>query len=61
MAQMQTRMLGRTGFSVSPLGLSSAPVGLLETEPGRVGTILEELLDAGVNPIDTAAAYISGG
>lgn len=53
----QNRTLGRTGLSVSPLGFGAAPIGLLKTEQERVGAILSELLDAGVNLIDTAAGY----
>lgn len=55
--KMPTRTLGRTGLTVSLLGFGAAPIGLLETEQQRVGKILGELLDAGVNLIDTAANY----
>jgi aryl-alcohol dehydrogenase-like predicted oxidoreductase len=55
--RMPGRTLGRTGLSVSPLGFGAAPIGFLETEQQRVGAILNELLDAGVNLIDTAASY----
>jgi aryl-alcohol dehydrogenase-like predicted oxidoreductase len=54
---MQNRPFGRTGLTVSPLGFGGAPIGLLETERGRVAAILNGLLDAGVNLIDTAAGY----
>jgi aryl-alcohol dehydrogenase-like predicted oxidoreductase len=54
---MQRRPFGRTGLTVSPLGFGAAPVGLLKIEQGRIATILNQLLDAGVNLIDTAANY----
>ena len=48
---------GRTGLSVSPLGFGAAPIGYLDTDRQRVAAILNLLLDAGVNLIDTAANY----
>ncbi|HEX8916378.1 MAG TPA: aldo/keto reductase [Humisphaera sp.] len=48
---------GRTGFQVSPLGFGAAPIGFLKTEQDRVASILNTLLDEGVNLIDTAAMY----
>jgi aryl-alcohol dehydrogenase-like predicted oxidoreductase len=54
---MQKRTLGRTGYSISPLGFGSAPAGYLKTEQDRITRILNLLLDAGVNLIDTAASY----
>jgi aryl-alcohol dehydrogenase-like predicted oxidoreductase len=54
---MQTRTLGRTGFSVSVLGFGAAPVAYLDTERQRAAQVLSYLLDAGVNLIDTAASY----
>ena len=54
---MERRILGKTGLQVSPLGFGGAPVGFLETEQKAVATILNELLDQGVNLIDTAARY----
>ncbi len=51
------RPLGGTGFMVSPLGYGSVPIG----EPGYAYADAERLLngvlDAGVNLVDTAAAY----
>lgn len=52
-----TRTFGRTGLRVSPLGFGGAPIGVLETEQDEVGRVLNSLLDAGVNVIDTAAMY----
>ncbi len=54
---MQTSIFGSTGFSVSPLGFGAAPVGYLKTDQERITRILNLLLDAGVNLIDTAASY----
>src|SRR5689334_7193250 len=48
---------GRTGFDVSALGFGAAPIGFLKTEREKVAAILNVLLDAGVNVIDTAASY----
>ena len=48
---------GRTGLHVSPLGFGAAPIGYLKTDRDRVAAILNLLLDAGVNLIDTAANY----
>src|SRR5215210_4217710 len=54
---MRHTSFGNTGFSVSALGFGAAPIGLLDTEQERVSTILNLLLDRGVNLIDTAAMY----
>ena len=54
---MERRTFGKTGLQISPLGFGGAPVGFLETEQKAVATILNELLDQGVNLIDTAARY----
>ena len=48
---------GKTGLSVSTLGFGGAPIGFLQTDADRVAALLNTLLDAGVNFIDTAAAY----
>ena len=53
----QYRTFGRTGLQVSPLGFGGAPIGLLATDADEVGTLLNALLDHGVNVIDTAACY----
>ena len=47
---------GKTGLSVSTLGFGGAPIGFLQTDADRVAALLNTLLDAGVNFIDTAAA-----
>ena len=54
---MERRTFGKTGLQISPLGFGGAPVGFLETEQEAVAAILNELLDQGVNLIDTAARY----
>ena len=54
---MQKVTFGKTRLQVSPLGFGAAPIGYLDTERQRVARILNLLLDAGVNLIDTAANY----
>ena len=54
---MQRHSFGKTGLEVSILGFGGAPVGFLETEQREVTEILNNLLDQGVNLIDTAAGY----
>src|SRR4051794_12992036 len=54
---MQKRRFGRTNLQVSVLGFGAAPIGFLKTDREKVHTILEFLLDHGVNFIDTAASY----
>jgi aryl-alcohol dehydrogenase-like predicted oxidoreductase len=56
-ARMKKQAFGRTGFDVSVLGFGSAPVGYLKTDQDRAGQVMNQLLDAGVNLIDTAASY----
>ena len=51
------RTLGRTGLSVFPLGFGGAPVAFLKTEQDAAAKLMNDLLDAGLNLIDTAAAY----
>jgi aryl-alcohol dehydrogenase-like predicted oxidoreductase len=55
---MELRTLGRTGLNVSILGFGGAPMGFLETEAERISTLLNQLLDRGVNLLDTAAMYL---
>lgn len=54
---MNKTPFGKTGFQVSRLGFGAGPIGYLKTEQERITTILNTLLDAGVNLIDTAASY----
>ncbi len=48
---------GKTGLTVSALGFGSAPIGYLSADQQRATAILNLMLDAGVNLIDTAASY----
>jgi aryl-alcohol dehydrogenase-like predicted oxidoreductase len=54
---MKKATFGKTGFGVTPLGFGAAPIGYLKTDQDRIAVILNALLDAGVNVIDTAASY----
>ncbi|HEV8290287.1 MAG TPA: aldo/keto reductase [Tepidisphaeraceae bacterium] len=54
---MKKVQFGRTGFQVSQLGFGAAPIGYLNTQREKVRSILNLLLDRGVNVIDTAASY----
>src|SRR5687768_18389225 len=54
---MNTTTFGRTGLKVSVLGFGAAPIGFLKTEQDRVASMLNRMLDRGVNVIDTAAMY----
>jgi len=54
---METRRFGRTGLMVSPLGFGGAEIGTLGVTPGEASTLLNGLLDRGVDVIDTAAMY----
>lgn len=54
---MQKRTLGRTGLDVSIIGLGSAPAAYLATDVAKFESLLNQVLDAGVNLIDTAASY----
>jgi aryl-alcohol dehydrogenase-like predicted oxidoreductase len=54
---MEHRTFGKTGLSVTSLGFGAGPIGYLGTDQKQVEIIVNTLLDAGVNFIDTAAAY----
>jgi len=54
---MQKRTFGKTGLSVSPLGFGAAPVAYLKADRDQATKVLNELLDSGVNLVDTAASY----
>ncbi len=51
------RLLGRTGRAVSALGFGSVPVGRESYPSAAAGKLLNDVLDAGITLIDTAAAY----
>lgn len=55
---MEKRVFGKTGERVSVLGFGGAPVGYLPTEREHVKRMLNQLLDDGLNLIDTAASYL---
>jgi aryl-alcohol dehydrogenase-like predicted oxidoreductase len=48
---------GKTGLQVSPLGFGAAPAAYLASERQRTVSMLNKMLDAGMNVIDTAASY----
>jgi aryl-alcohol dehydrogenase-like predicted oxidoreductase len=54
---MTKQPFGKTGFTVSTLGFGGAPIGYLGADQQLAGEILNLMLDAGVNLIDTAAGY----
>lgn len=54
---MKQRTLGRTNLQVGEIGFGAAPAAFLKTEREAAATMIRSLLDAGVNLIDTAAAY----
>jgi aryl-alcohol dehydrogenase-like predicted oxidoreductase len=54
---MTRQPFGKTGYTVSVLGFGSAPAAYLGADQQRWGKLLNLMLDAGVNVIDTAASY----
>jgi aryl-alcohol dehydrogenase-like predicted oxidoreductase len=54
---MNKRTFGKTGFEVTSLGFGAAPVAFLAADQDRAAQVINQLLDAGVNLIDTAASY----
>jgi aryl-alcohol dehydrogenase-like predicted oxidoreductase len=56
-AELERRALGNTGLHVSVLGFGGAPAAYLNFDPAQTARMVESLLDAGVNLIDTAANY----
>lgn len=59
---MQLRQLGSTGISISPLAFGAGPVSALMTgdDSNQQLAVLRQVLDAGINWIDTAATYGAG-
>jgi aryl-alcohol dehydrogenase-like predicted oxidoreductase len=56
---METRVLGKTGLTVSVLGFGGAEIGFSPTQTqADVDALLNGALDAGLNVIDTAAGYL---
>jgi len=54
---MEYRQLGKTELEVSRLGFGGAEIGQEQTTQETVTTLLNSALDAGLNLLDTAAAY----
>jgi aryl-alcohol dehydrogenase-like predicted oxidoreductase len=56
---MEKRILGRTGLSVSHLGVGLAEIGyqLTLADETQAANVLNTALDAGINFLDTAACY----
>ncbi len=52
---MEYRVLGKTGLKISRIGLGGIPIQRIDAEGTR--TLLHQLMDAGVNYIDTARGY----
>ena len=52
---MEYRVLGKTGLKISRIGLGGIPVQRIDAEGTRA--LLHQLMDAGVNYIDTARGY----
>lgn len=56
-AGMEKTRFGKTGLQVSRLTFGAGEIGYLNTGRDRAARILNLLLDAGVNVIDTASSY----
>ncbi len=54
---MQFRTLGKTGLRISEIGYGAAQIGNVSLPEDRVEKVLNAVLDAGINFIDTAAMY----
>jgi aryl-alcohol dehydrogenase-like predicted oxidoreductase len=54
---MTKHPFGKTGYTVSALGFGGAPIGYLDADEQKATQILNLMLDAGVNLIDTGASY----
>ena len=54
---MQTRALGNTGLNVSPLGFGAMHLNDQRVSEADAGRLLNQVLDLGVNLIDTARGY----
>jgi len=51
------RVLGRTGAKVTILGLGTAPIGEARGDVAEAAKIFAEVIDRGVNYVDTARGY----
>lgn len=54
---MEYRKLGKTGLEVSVLGFGGAEIGFNDATQDTVDKLLNSAIDAGLNLLDTAAAY----
>ncbi|MEZ5426107.1 MAG: aldo/keto reductase [Pyrinomonadaceae bacterium] len=54
---MEYKKLGKTGLEVSRLGFGGAEIGYFDEDQKKVSELLNSAIDAGLNFIDTAAAY----
>ena len=54
---MNLRPLGETGLNVTEIGYGAAQIGSRDLPEDQAETVLREVLDAGINFIDTAAMY----
>ncbi len=54
---MERRKFGNTGIEVSVLGFGAMHVGSTKVEDNAAGRMLNEVLDLGINLVDTARAY----
>ncbi len=54
---LPTRVLGRTGARATILGLGTAPLGEARVETSQAAKIFAEVIDRGVNYVDTARGY----
>ena len=52
---MEYRILGKSGLKISRLGFGGIPIQRIEA--GDTKPLMRQLLDAGVNYIDTARGY----
>ena len=56
-SELPRRVLGRTGVRVTILGLGTAPIGEARVEVSQAAKIFAEVIDRGVNYVDTARGY----
>ncbi len=56
-SELPTRVLGRTGAKVTILGLGTAPLGEARGDVSEAARIFAEVIDRGVNYVDTARIY----
>ena len=52
---MEYRVLGKTGLKISRMGFGGIPIQKIDAEGTKV--LIRQLMDAGVNYIDTARGY----